>query len=48
VEAEIPRSEIDFYASRLLSVGADVQVESPSELTRTMRERALEIARLYD
>jgi predicted DNA-binding transcriptional regulator YafY len=48
VEAEIPRSEIDFYASRLLSVVADVRVESPSELTRTMRERALEIARLYD
>ena len=48
VEAEIPRSEIDFYASRLLSVGADVRVESPLELTLTMRERALEIARLYD
>jgi predicted DNA-binding transcriptional regulator YafY len=48
VEAEIPRSEIDFYASRLLSLGADVRVESPLELIRTMRERALEIARLYD
>jgi predicted DNA-binding transcriptional regulator YafY len=48
VEAEIPRSEIDFYACRLLSVGADVRVESPPELTRTMRERALEVARLYD
>ena len=24
VEAQIPRSEIDFYASRLLSVGTDV------------------------
>jgi predicted DNA-binding transcriptional regulator YafY len=32
VEADIPRSEIDFYASRLLSVGAEVRVESPSEL----------------
>ena len=29
VEAEIPRSEIDFYASRLPSVGTDVKVESP-------------------
>ncbi len=48
VEAEIPRSEVGFYASRLLSVGADVRVKSPPELTRTMRERALEIARLYD
>jgi hypothetical protein len=26
-EAEIPRSEIEFYASRLLSVGTDVKVE---------------------
>ena len=48
VEAEIPRSEIAFYASRLLSVGTDVRVESPPELIRAMRERALEVARLYD
>jgi predicted DNA-binding transcriptional regulator YafY len=48
VEAEIPRSEIDFYASQLLSVGSDVLVESPAELVRAIREKALEVARLYD
>lgn len=48
VEAEIPRSEIDFYASRLLSVGSDVLVESPAELVWAIREKALEVARLYD
>lgn len=48
VEAEIPRSEIDFYASRLLSVGTDVLVESPDELIRAILEKALEVSRLYD
>jgi predicted DNA-binding transcriptional regulator YafY len=46
-EAEIPRSEIDFYASRLLSVGTEVKVESPPELIEAMRNKAKEIARLY-
>jgi WYL domain len=48
VEAEIPHSEIDFYASGLLIAGTDVRVESSPELIRAMRERALEVARLYD
>jgi predicted DNA-binding transcriptional regulator YafY len=48
VDAEIPRSEIDFYASRLLGVGTDVRVHSPTELARAMRERALEVTRLYE
>jgi predicted DNA-binding transcriptional regulator YafY len=47
IEAEIPRSEIDFYASRLLNVGTDVKVESPPELVEAMRNKAREIARLY-
>jgi predicted DNA-binding transcriptional regulator YafY len=47
VEADIPRSEVDFYASRLLSVGADVRVESPPELIEALRNKALEVARLY-
>jgi predicted DNA-binding transcriptional regulator YafY len=47
VEADIPRSEVDFYASRLLSVGADVRVESPPELVEALRNKALEVARLY-
>lgn len=48
VEAEIPRSEIDFYASRLLSVGPEVRVEAPVELIRAIRQRALQVACLYN
>jgi predicted DNA-binding transcriptional regulator YafY len=40
VEAEIPRSEIDFYASRLPSVGTDVKVESPPELAEAISNKA--------
>jgi predicted DNA-binding transcriptional regulator YafY len=47
VEAEIPRSEIDFYASRLLSVGTDAKIESPPELVEAIRNKAREIAHLY-
>lgn len=46
-EAEIPRSEIDFYASHLLSMGTEVKVESPPELIEAMRNKAKEIVRLY-
>lgn len=48
VEAEIPRSELDYYASRLLSVGTDLVVESPPEFVKAVREKAREVARLYD
>jgi predicted DNA-binding transcriptional regulator YafY len=47
VEADIPRSEVNYYASRLLSVGTDVRVESPPELIEALRNKALEVARLY-
>ena len=47
VEAEIPRQELDYYASRLLSVGTDVVVESPAELVEAVCEKAREVARLY-
>ena len=47
VEAEIPRSEIDYYASRLLSVGTDVLVDSPPELVEAIETKAHEIMRLY-
>ncbi|MDQ3912657.1 MAG: WYL domain-containing protein [Actinomycetota bacterium] len=46
-EADIPRSEVGYYASRLLSVGTDVKVESPPELAEALRDKALEIARIY-
>jgi predicted DNA-binding transcriptional regulator YafY len=47
VEAEIPLEELDYYASRLLSVGTDVVVESPPELVEAVRNKAREVARLY-
>jgi len=42
-----PRSEIDFYAARLLSTGTEVKVESPPELVELTRRKAKEIAELY-
>lgn len=47
VEAEIPRQELGYYASRLLSVGTDVVVESPPELVQALRYKAREVAKLY-
>src|SRR5919202_2360481 len=45
IEVKIPRSEIDYCASRLLSVGTDVLVESPPELVKAIENKAREIVR---
>ena len=47
LEAEIPRSEIAYYASRLLSVGTEIFVDSPPELVEAIQNRAREVIRLY-
>jgi len=47
IYAVMPRASIDFYTARLLGVRADVEVGSPPEVIRAMRERALAAARLY-
>jgi predicted DNA-binding transcriptional regulator YafY len=47
IDTVVPRSEIEWYASRLLSVGTDVVVESPEELIDALRRRAREVASLY-
>ncbi len=47
LEAEIPLSEIDYYASRLLSVGTDIFVNSPPELVEAIQNKAREVIRLY-
>jgi predicted DNA-binding transcriptional regulator YafY len=47
IEVKIPRSEIDYYASRLLSVGTDLLVESPPELVKAIENKAREIVGLY-
>src|ERR687889_910641 len=46
LEAEIPRSEIDYYASRLLSVGTGIVVDSPPELVEAIQNKAQEVIRL--
>jgi hypothetical protein len=35
------------FTSRLLSVGTDIRMESPPQLVETIRNRVLEVARLY-
>jgi predicted DNA-binding transcriptional regulator YafY len=47
IEVEIPLSEIDYYASRLLSVGTDIRVDSPQELVEAIENKAREIVHLY-
>ena len=47
LEAEIPRSEIDYYASRLLSVGTDILVEYPPELIEAIQTKARKVIGLY-
>jgi predicted DNA-binding transcriptional regulator YafY len=47
LEAEIPRSEIDYYASRLLSIGTEIFVDSPPELVEAIQNKAREVIRLY-
>jgi predicted DNA-binding transcriptional regulator YafY len=47
VEVDIPKQELDYYASRLLSVGTDVIVQSPPELVEAIRNKAREVAGLY-
>ena len=47
IEGTVPRSEVDWYAAQLLSVGPDIVVESPPELVAAMRAQADAIAALY-
>ena len=47
LEAEIPSSEIGYYASRLLSVGTEIFVDSPPELVEAIQNKAQEVIRLY-
>jgi predicted DNA-binding transcriptional regulator YafY len=48
LEAEMPHSEMDYYASRLLSVGTDIYVDSPPELVEAIQNKAREVICLYD
>jgi predicted DNA-binding transcriptional regulator YafY len=43
----IPESEVDYYASRLLTLGAELFVESPPALIETLRHKAEQVAGMY-
>jgi len=47
IEGTIPASEIEWYATQLLPLGADALVQSPPELIAAIRRQALAIAGLY-
>lgn len=47
LEASIPASEIEWYATQLLSLGAELVGESPPQLIAVMRRRAAEVVALY-
>jgi predicted DNA-binding transcriptional regulator YafY len=47
VEAEISPGDLDYYASRLLSVGTDIIVDSPPELVEAIQTKAQEVIGLY-
>ncbi|MFN8539684.1 MAG: WYL domain-containing protein [Thermomicrobiales bacterium] len=48
IAAAIPATEVAYYATRLLPMGASVRVEAPAELIATLRERARAVVALYD
>ncbi len=47
IATALPTGEIDYYATRLLPMGATVRVESPPELIAALRERARGVVELY-
>ena len=47
IDARIPESEVDYFASRLLPLGTDVVVESPPQLIAALRRMAQDLAALY-
>ncbi len=47
LEASIPASEIEWYATQLLALGAELVIESPPQLIAVMRRRAAEVVALY-
>jgi predicted DNA-binding transcriptional regulator YafY len=48
IEETIPRSEVGWFATQLLAVGADAVVESPAELIEAIRAQAQAIVRQYE
>lgn len=47
LETQILRSDIDYWATRFLSLGAEVRVQSPPELVEVIRAKVREAAAIY-
>ena len=47
IATALPAGEIDYYATRLLPMGATVRVAAPLELIAALRERARAVVELY-
>lgn len=47
METSILRSDVDYWATRLLSVGTEVKVETPPELVQAIRDKAREVTTFY-
>lgn len=48
IATTLPAAELDYYATRLLPMGASVRVEAPPELIAALRERARAVVALYE
>jgi predicted DNA-binding transcriptional regulator YafY len=48
LEEQIPLSEVEFFAARLVAMGPELLVDSPPELISAMRSMARRVANLYD
>ena len=47
IAVAIPEREVDWYATQLLPLGAEVRVTAPPQLIAALRQKAQEIAALY-
>jgi predicted DNA-binding transcriptional regulator YafY len=47
LEADLPRSELDWFANQLLPLGTDCCVESPPEMVEMIREKVKAIGEMY-
>jgi predicted DNA-binding transcriptional regulator YafY len=47
LDISVPASELEYYATRLMSFGTDVVIDSPSELVELIRHKAEEIREMY-
>jgi predicted DNA-binding transcriptional regulator YafY len=47
INLSVPATELEYFATRLMSFGTDVVIDSPSELVELMWHKAQEIREMY-